>query len=62
MASFQAFSDNSMPSNPIYWVEAFGVSSSFQDGVPGPGVTIAYGFMETGNGPSGQPARAPYGI
>jgi hypothetical protein len=57
MARLSRFNDPTVPSNPIYWVKAFGVSSSFQDNAPGPGVTITYGFKEAGTSPFGEPAR-----
>ena len=57
MAEFRVFSDPSVPTDPIYWVDAFGANFSFQDDVAGPGVTIAWAFKESGTSPDGGAAH-----
>ena len=56
MARFTSFDDPAVPADPVYWVAAFGVGSSFNDGTGLP-VTVTWAFRESGTNRGGQELR-----
>ncbi len=56
MAGRTPISSTNLPTDPIYWIDAFDIRSSFNDGSGFP-ITVTYSLIESGNTPGGDAYR-----